>query len=299
VSRSIPNYALYGDQAQPSWIDSFHFEWIKERSRSYNWEIQPHVHDAFFQLLLVQQGGGEVLLNGATWSIEAPCLIKVPAQNVHGFHFSPDIDGPVVTATQKPLESLAVIVAPHLLQSMRTPEVLAVGERDVEDLMPFFTAIEREWHTNAAGTMAAGMLIVAALLIQVARISRALKPTLHPPAPARKAVQVEKFRALVNEHFRKHLSIDAYAQEIGITGGQLTRISRDVLGISALDVINERLIHEAQRDLVYTISSIKMLALDLGFADEAYFSRFFRKHTGLSPREFRAKALANIANPQP
>ncbi|MDI1239996.1 MAG: helix-turn-helix domain-containing protein [Polaromonas sp.] len=295
MSRNIPDYALYGDQAQPSWIDSFHFERIPDRSRPYNWEIQPHVHNAFIQLLLIQRGGGKVLLKGANWPINTPCLVKIPAQNVHGFHFSSDIDGPVVTATQKPLESLAGIVAPDLLQSIRTPEVLPVTARDSDALMPLFTAIEHEWRTSAVGTVAAGMLIVTALLVQVARISDALKPVSHP-APARKAVQLEKFRALVDEHFREHLSVDAYAQELSVTGGQLTRICRDVLGISALNVINARLVHEAQRDLVYTISSVKIIAMNLGFADEAYFARFFRKHTGLSPKNFRNKALDNIGS---
>ncbi|NVO07838.1 MAG: AraC family transcriptional regulator, partial [Rhodoferax sp.] len=45
---------------------------------------------------------------------------------------------------------------------------------------------------------------------------------------------------------------------------------------------------------VYTSASIKQLSFALGFADETYFGRFFRKHTGLSPREFRAQALESL-----
>jgi AraC family transcriptional activator of pobA len=67
------------------------------------------------------------------------------------------------------------------------------------------------------------------------------------------------------------------------------------LGVSSLDVINARIVHEAQRELVYTTSSTKQLAAQLGFSDEAYFSRFFRKHTGLSPRVFRGNALRAMA----
>ena len=51
---------------------------------------------------------------------------------------------------------------------------------------------------------------------------------------------------------------------------------------------------EAQRDLVFASSSIQQLADALGFADEANFGRFFRKHTGLTPREFRARALQTM-----
>lgn len=81
-------------------------------------------------------------------------------------------------------------------------------------------------------------------------------------------------------------------------GGLPGRPGIIVLGISSLEVINARLVHEAQRDLVYTSSSIKQLADILGFSDEAYFGRFFRKHTGLSPREFRGRALQAMLKPE-
>ena len=86
-----------------------------------------------------------------------------------------------------------------------------------------------------------------------------------------------------------------YADAMGLTAGQLSRICREVLGMSSLDVINARLLHEAQRELVYTSSSIQQLAGALGFEDDAYFSRFFKRHSGLSPRAFRVQALAQLA----
>mgnify|MGYP000449824925 CR=1 FL=1 len=58
-----------------------------------------------------------------------------------------------------------------------------------------------------------------------------------------------------------------------------------------------RLVHESQRELIYTTNGIKQIAGNLGFADETYFGRFFRKHTGLSPREFRTKALDTMLLP--
>jgi hypothetical protein len=58
TTRVIPNYALYGVQAQPSWQNSFDFEWIPQRSRPYNWKIRPHKHDAFIQILYLTHGAG-------------------------------------------------------------------------------------------------------------------------------------------------------------------------------------------------------------------------------------------------
>jgi AraC family transcriptional activator of pobA len=293
VTRVIPNYALYGDQAQPGWHNSFDFEWIPQRSRPYNWDIQPHVHDAFVQILYLTRGSVETLLDHAKWRVASPCLLLIPAQTVHGFHFTSDVDGPVVTAAQRPLESLAGVVMPELLQTIRKPAVIALDEasRHAEVLMPLFLAIEREARMHAMGQVAAGMSLLTALYVQIARISKVQDPT-PTSMSSRKTAQIEKFRSLVDENFRKRLPMAVYAGQLGISPGQLSRLCREVLGISSLDVISARVIHEAQRELVYTTSSIKQLADALGFVDEAYFGRFFRKHTGLRPREFRVKALS-------
>jgi AraC family transcriptional regulator, transcriptional activator of pobA len=295
ATRVIPNYALYGDQAQPSWTSRFDFEWIPTRSRSYNWKIRPHKHDAFIQILYLTQGSVEVLVDSARWVMAAPCLILIPAQTVHGFIFSEDVDGPVVTAAQRPLESLASVTMPELLPSLRRPAVIPLDQagRHAEALMPLFLAIERETQAQEMGQMAVGLSLLTALCVQIARLSN--NKALATSAPRnRKTLRVEKFRALVDENYKKHHPITVYAGQLGITPGQLSRLCREVLGVSSLDVINTRLIHEAQRELVYTSSSVKQLADTLGFADETYFGRFFRKHTSLSPREFRARALGAL-----
>jgi AraC family transcriptional regulator, transcriptional activator of pobA len=301
MNRPIPNYALYGDQAAPDWSHSFNFEWIPQRSGPYRWHIQVHRHDAFLQLLLLSAGSCEVMLDNARIQVQAPCLIVVPAGTAHGFHFTEDTDGPVVTATQKVLESVAALLMPALTAVLRTPRVIPLppGSRHAEALMPIFHALERESRMHASGQMAAGMSLLTTLLVQVARLvdttDTGVRQAVAPPS--RKTRQIEQFKALLDQHHKSHWPVQAYASAIGLTAGQLSRICREVLGMSALDVINARLIHEAQRDLVYTSQSVKQLAAGLGFEDDAYFSRFFRRHTGQSPRDFRAQALTQLAEP--
>lgn len=299
--RTIPNYALYGDQASTAWSNSFNFEWIPQRSKPYQWEIQEHRHDSFVQLLYLSAGFADVTVNNARMRADAPCLILIPAGTAHGFSFSPQVQGPVVTATQKVLESLAALLMPELLGVIRTPRVMALPDdsRHADSLMPLFHALERESRMHARGQTAAGMSLLTALLVQVARIAGApdTGTQTEPASAPRKHRQIEQFKALLDLHFREHWPVQHYADAMGLTAGQLTRVSREVLGMSSLDVINARLMHEAQRDLVYTSSSIKQLSSELGFEDDAYFSRFFKRHTGRSPREFRAQALAQLAEP--
>jgi AraC family transcriptional activator of pobA len=295
----IPNYSLYGIQAQPGWQSLLDFEWIPQRSRPYNWTIRPHKHDALIQILYMVQGSAKVLLDNTKAWVKAPCLLWIPAQTVHGFSFSEDVNGPVVTAAQRPLEALVGMASPELLPIMRKPAVMALDDasRHAESLMPLFLAIEREAHVQAVGQLTASMALLAAVCVQMARLSH---ETVAAPlnANSRKTMQIEKFRTMVDENYKKHWPIRTYAEQLGITPGQLSRLCREVLGVSSLDIINARLIHEAQRVLVYTGNSVKQLSYVLGFSDETYFGRFFRKHTGLSPREFRAKAMQVMLKPE-
>jgi AraC family transcriptional regulator, transcriptional activator of pobA len=300
MNARIPHYALYGHEDRPDWLDTVHFEWIRERSSLHDYDIAPHVHDGLLQLLHVTRGHGQVVIDGQRWPLQAPALVVVPAQHVHGFHFSRDIDGPVVTAAQQPLETLLRALTPELLPLVRTPGVLAIGAavRQAAPLRPLFQAIERESRQHAGSGGPAGAALLMAVLVQVARIRASLGPdagaTAEGGARTRKAALVERFRHRVDSHFREHRPIADYAAELGITAGQLTRLTRELLGRSALQVVQARLLHEAQRELVFGGLGIKQLAAQLGFADEAYFGRFFRKHTGQAPTAFRAAARQRL-----
>ncbi|MEY5028802.1 MAG: hypothetical protein RLZ63_1117 [Pseudomonadota bacterium] len=298
MSKGIPNYDLYGDQASSSWNNAFNFEWIPQRSSLYHWVIQPHRHEAFVQVLYLTQGQVDFLLDDVRLQGVAPCLMVIPAGHVHGFEFSADVQGPVVTASQKALESVASVAMPQLLSTIRTPVLLQLDldMRYMTQLMPLFLALEQESRTSAIGHQAAGTALLLALMIQVHRVSSQLDPASNRTELAlpRKVRQVEKFKTMLEHDFRQEKSLQHYAHNMGVTPGQLSRLCREVLGMSGLDVINSRLIHEAQRELIYTHLPVKQLASELGFEDDAYFSRFFRKHTGLSPKAFRARALAAL-----
>lgn len=298
LSRVIPNYDLYGDSSHADDSSAFNFEWIPQRSSLYNWLIQPHRHDSFIQVLYLTHGHVDVQIEQVQQTLHAPCVMLIPAGHVHGFHFSSDTNGPVVTAMQKALESAAAVVMPSLLETIRTPRLLSLQSemRYINQLMPLFLALEQESHTSAEGQVAAGTSLLLALLVQLHRIyklSDATETQTHYSI-SRKARQIEKFRSLIDKNFRTEHSLQAYANQVGVTVGQLSRLCREVLGKSSLQVINDRLIQEAQRELVYTALPIRQLASELGFEDDAYFSRFFKKHIGMTPKAYRAKSLAQL-----
>jgi len=294
--RKIPNYSLYGESARPPWYDAFNFEWIVERSAPNDWHIDAHRHDALLQFLYIRGGGGEVLIENRMIAIVPPSVIMLPAQTVHGFNFAPDVDGLVVTVAQRSIEALASIAAPGLIPVLQRAGVSRVNAQAVKEsaFVPILELLEKEFRATDRGHMAAGMSLLIALFVHVARLCESASAP-NVASTERRAQQIKRFRALVAAHFREHRPVEFYAQKLGMTVTQLGRICREEISSSPLALINEHLVREAQRDLVYSTLSVKQIAHGLGFTDIAYFSRYFRKQTGVTPTQFQAEAHKALA----
>src|SRR5262249_42512415 len=88
---------LYGENHAWPGTDLLHCESIPARSRLHHWEIKPHRHAELFQLLYVQRGEARVEIEGQYSLIGEAAIQVVPPLTVHGFRFSADIQGHVLT----------------------------------------------------------------------------------------------------------------------------------------------------------------------------------------------------------
>ena len=104
-----------------------------------------------------------------------------------------------------------------------------------------------------------------------------------------RAALVARFREKVESHLRMGLSIAQYAKALSVTPARLRAACLEVTGKPPARVLEDRLLLEAKRNLTYTNMTVAETAYYLGFADPAYFSRFFSKHAGESPATFRKR----------
>lgn len=99
---------------------------------------------------------------------------------------------------------------------------------------------------------------------------------------------LQTYQAKIEECFRELHEVGAYAELLHLSAGHLSEMVKAQSGKPAIKHIHERLVLEARRLLFYTPDSLKEIAFDLGFSDASYFSRFFRRETGLAPAEYRS-----------
>lgn len=98
---------------------------------------------------------------------------------------------------------------------------------------------------------------------------------------------VDRFRSLVEREFRRMHRVQDYAERLDVSPGHLNVLCHAHLARSASDEIHQRLLLEARRLLRYTDKPAFAIAQELGFADPAYFGRFFKREAGVTPRGFR------------
>lgn len=99
--------------------------------------------------------------------------------------------------------------------------------------------------------------------------------------------QVVQFIQLLNTHFKTESSLQFYADQMNITMKQLVIICKKGVGWSPKAIMQEKLLREAKRLLIFDIMSIKEVCYELGFTEPTNFVKFFQQHTGVSPKNYK------------
>ncbi|MDC7697128.1 MULTISPECIES: helix-turn-helix domain-containing protein [Vogesella] len=281
-SRDIPVFKLYGEGAAWPTPDLLHCESISSRSQRHGWEIDQHRHADLYQLLYVRRGPATLFIEEHCTPVAVPVIQVVPAMCVHGFQFHDSIDGYIITLAAPLVAWLQECLAncPPLLQQ---PGCYAADA----ELDALFLAIAREYATPAAGR---DVLLRSLMCALVVLLSRQLpQVAASEDRPDRGQPQLVKFSALVEQHYAAHWPVSRYARQLGVTSAYLNSVCRRLTGHSALQIVHQRQLLEAKRNLIYTVLTVSQIADVLGFAEPAYFIRFFRRLTGVTPRVFRQR----------
>ena len=290
MATALPLFHLYGDPPDDQAFDFIHVETIASRSSIHDWTIRAHRHRNLFQILLIEQGGGEMTFEAARLPFAAPAAILVPAAVAHGFRFQPNVTRGWVLSFTEDAAGLLADRAGEALSRLRAlavqPIVPIAEDAERSRLSALYAELFEESSLAREGHRLAMRGLLALIAIGVARLAasraRTGSVTLQPADAT-----VARLRALVDEFFRKERQLGFYAEQLGMTIDRLNDHVKRATGVTAGHLVRQRVLSEAKRQLVFTAQPIQDIADELAFSDPSHFAGFFRKHTGTTPHEFR------------
>lgn len=260
-----------------------HLESLAERSRPNAWNIRPHAHANLSHIFHIETGSGRMEAEGAVVEFAGPCALLIPARVVHGFNYEVETTGQVLTIAKPYLDDLDAR-DPELAALFERAHSLEIGDYDLGGRM---AELGRELVWAAPGHSTAVEFRLMEILVTLLRRMRSDSGRQLGRAGPH-AELVARFRSRVEARFRTGRGVEAYAAELGVSAWRLREACLRIAGFPPARLIQDRVILEARRALLYSNITVAELAYGLGFDDAAYFTRFFTKQVGQSPRAFRA-----------
>jgi AraC family transcriptional activator of pobA len=145
--------------------------------------------------------------------------------------------------------------------------------------------MKRELSWSAVGRRAA--VDAGALSLMVLALRNIGLESHTAPRPGNHVAIVARLRERIEQRFRLREPVSVHAAALGVSQTALRVACAKVASSSPSRMLDQRAILEARRALLYSNLSVAKIGFSIGFSDAAYFSRFFQRHLGMSPRSYR------------
>jgi len=106
-------------------------------------------------------------------------------------------------------------------------------------------------------------------------------------------ILVKNFLLLIEENYQNNLRINEFAEMLAVTPNHLSQMVKQIMGKTAHEVLDEKQIIEIKRLLLHSQLAITEIADIMSFIDQSYFTKYFKKHTGITPMQFRKESMKN------
>ncbi|MBO6901234.1 MAG: helix-turn-helix domain-containing protein [Rhizobiaceae bacterium] len=247
------------------------------------------LHGRRNRIFVLQSGGGKVSHSGEDTTLAAPCLVWIPEGNMALLTLHAGARGAWMALSTAAMGEIPLPA--HVAQELgRLADQTRLGtkleNRTARRLCEMLATMEYELREREPGAHDMIRHLLALIGVLLWRSSD-LVPSDPQPAPR---VIVGNFLQMIDLQMRQHWSVADYARYLGVSTDRLNTAVQRATGRTPLAVIHARLTLAACQMLESSGLQISEIASLLGFEDAAYFSRFFKRMAGKSPRQYRTAA---------
>jgi AraC-like DNA-binding protein len=249
-----------------------------------------------YKVILIRKGSGQLIFDTAKYDFTENCLVRFPIYQPFQVKANGSLDGillqfhPDFFWNHK--YDMELTSKQVLFKNIGEIPLIKISKEEMAQLLYPLDRLLSELSNDNLGRYDIAISWVKIFMIYASRIK--MERGMAPSEPRSETHYIT--RELVNaveEHFRrKHRPAD-YAKLLNVTVKTLNRMARQHLEKTVGDMISERIITQARHELYLSDKPVKQIALELGFNDVAYFSRFFKVRTAVSPDVYRKSLREN------
>jgi len=289
-TEQIPIYSLHNFSSPERKSQQFQVE-VFDANRHFSVKY-PHRHD-FFEVLYLQKGSGYHVIDSNKYEIRPACVFFMSPGQAHKLELSNDIEGYIFIFTsdfyllnrtnQKTLIEFPFFYTIH----QDNPPLQLENENDACFLETLFK--QGIYEIGKGGESVPEML--RSILDLVLTTCATRYPINENFLKGKGQFLVKRFFQLVEENYLKNLSLTDYADLMGITANHLTQTVKQLTGKTSSQIMKAKQLLEIKRLLVHTNMNVSEIANQLNFEDQSYFTKFFKRETGLTPLQYRTDGL--------
>ncbi|WP_214071870.1 helix-turn-helix transcriptional regulator [Mucilaginibacter sp. dw_454] len=252
--------------------------------------FQSHRHD-FYMLLWVTKGNGEHEVNFHSQQLRPGRVLFIQQGQVH-------------RVIRQPQQGWMILFQAGLFRQFnsRYPAHEQHGLLDYLNRQPFVDLVKpvsmifhqllpilkAAAETNPHEAVIADYLSI--LLYHANQLFRPLHPFLVHPQQAEK---IRQLKGLIERNFRTERTAPFYSEKLGMVTRKLNELTLRLTGKLVLELVNDRLLSEAESLLAGTSLTVKEITFELGFIDHSHFGAYFKRMKGMTASEFRRQQLAH------
>jgi AraC-like DNA-binding protein/mannose-6-phosphate isomerase-like protein (cupin superfamily) len=245
-----------------------------------------HKH-TFYEVLWIEKGKTKQFIDYQEYEIADNTMFFISQGQLHSFEAWQGVEGACIMFTEDFFllnqNSKDLLFELSFLDNLYANPFLDLSEQNIAELKPTIQLlIEEKERKDCSNT-----ILQSLLHILLTKIQRCIDEKRANVSSKKYLVLFKKFKKLLDENFEKQLSVSDYAEKLSVTQHHLNLVAKEITGKTATEVIRARTILEAKRLLTFTDFTVTEIAFRLGFEENSYFSRVFKKETNISPNEFK------------
>ena len=282
--KTIPVRHIRSSLKEPDLFGNFSIRNVEELLAGKNMVQELHRHD-FFYILALTKGTGHHEIDFTTYEICDSSVFFMRPGHVHQLTLKAGSNG-YLLQFKPDFYYPGDVSSRELLRKASNKSLCQLDQERFKKLLSTLSTIFREYTDQQEGYQDVIKANLGIFFIELVR-HRQERSNAITPVNAYAEERLEELLELLDNHITVHKQVSHFAGMMHLSSYQLNAITKTALGKTCSELINDRIVLEAKRNLLATTNQVNQVAYQLGYEDVSYFIRFFKKHTGYSPEAFR------------